>query len=107
MPPGIYECRGAGDERTVYIRAESEAAARNAAVREGLNVRSVEQQFNATVPKGADLIDAVPKPRAGVDQLREAPVWTIAKGVFLGLLLWTVFAAAVALILRLFASVFG
>jgi len=49
------------------------------------------------VPEGVPILGA---PRRRARPLRERdlltrPVWTIARGVFVGLLLWTVFAIAV------------
>jgi hypothetical protein len=73
------------------IRAESEAAARNLAVREGLvNTTRVELVEGEHSPDDRSMQAPRLMRHDSRDRQREAPVWTIAKGVCLGLLLWTV-----------------
>jgi hypothetical protein len=81
-----------GEPRSIFVEAASEAVARNTAVREGL-INTTRVELVEGDPDG-DVVTARPSRafRDRVeDKLRDKPVLTIAQGVFLGLLMWTVF----------------
>ena len=97
--------RGANSEtRTVYIECPSEAVARNEAISLGLaNTTRVVAMEREDLPP--DVTVHRPRtrfrtrPRGGTSELLERPVRTIATGVFVGLLAWSIFSSCVGIVL--------
>ena len=98
----VHGFRGSEGETSILVECSSEAVARNAAVREGFtNTTKVE------LIEGEAEGDVVSVPRftAGsrsedLSKFQRQPVWTIAKGVFFGLLMWTAFTMALYVVLQ-------
>ncbi|MDX9910329.1 MAG: hypothetical protein RBS39_00715 [Phycisphaerales bacterium] len=97
-----------GEVASIVVEAASEAVARSEAVRQGL-VNTTRVDVLSIAPD-EDAVVRVPRPThatrrpAAYDPLRDAPVWTIAKGVFLGLLLWAIFVFALWLMFVIFVG---
>ncbi len=95
MPEQVYRVQGtdgySGAPREVYVRGNSVGEAIRCAGQRGIiaPARHVEAMDEAAVPPGVVVIPARQtgdRPSA----LLTNPVWTIAQGVCVGLLLWTV-----------------
>jgi len=107
----VYGFRVPGGTSSILIECDSEAVARNQAVREGFtNTTKVELvegdpgEVDVRVPRRAIQIG---RRAPGEDKLRTQPILTIALGVFCGLFLWTLFLFVAMFVLRLLDVAIG
>ncbi len=110
MSEWVYRVTGVdgytGDARDLYVRAGSLAEALRCAAGRGVTGATGQHVDESEVPFGISVIlaNAAPEP---VSDLQAAPVWTIAKGVFVGLLLWSIFCIAITIVLVFLGVIAG
>ena len=93
--------RDSGEDRVVWIEAKSLDSAAEQAVRFNMlvaDVREERQTATSGVAKSTHHGVQVVELRGGQVKLMATGVWRIATGVFLGLLMWSIFAAVVAVV---------
>ena len=94
----VYGFRAPGESESILVECDSEAVARNAAIREGFTnttkVELVEGQVGEDVTRVPRLNPG--RGPADLTKFQRQPVWTIAQGVFVGLAMWTLFMTILA-----------
>ncbi|MEM7755819.1 MAG: hypothetical protein AAF297_09315 [Planctomycetota bacterium] len=105
----VYGLRDGDAAASIVVECDSEAVARNAAVREGFVNTTRIELVEGTPDEGVvkpKRFSRGSRPR-DLTKLDRQPVWTIAKGVFVGLALWTGFMIAVAWVLGVLETITG
>ncbi len=108
----IYRVNGTdkhtGEARNVWLEANSAADASHIATQRAILSPRVQHVKDDDVPEHAPVIRSSGRgPRDGESELILRPVWTIARGVVLGLVLFTLLAAVVRLVILLLAGTIG
>ncbi len=98
--------RVSGSEREVWLEANTAADASHHATKRGISSPKVEHIKEQDVPLHQPIIKTSGQSRRS-SELLERPVWTIARGVALGLLMFYLILVAIRVVLFMFGVALG